>query len=48
MFTDSIPTYVHSPCPYTNLPVCRALAGLMFYFAGGNGQVRTTLMEQQR
>jgi len=45
MFTDSIPTSVHSSCPYTNLPVCRALAGLMFLFAGGNGQVRTTLMD---
>jgi len=44
MLTDSIPTSVHSPCPYRNLPVCRALAGLMFLFAGGKGQVRSTLM----
>jgi len=44
MLTDSIPTCVHSPWPHRNLPVCRALAGLMFLFAGGKGQVRSTLM----
>jgi len=45
MLTDSIPTSVHSPSPHRNLPVCRALAGLMFPFASGKGQVRPTLMD---
>jgi len=44
MLTDSIPTSVHSPWPHRNLPLCRPLAGLMLLFAGGKGQVRSTLM----
>jgi len=44
MLTDTIPASVHSLSPYRNLPVCKALAGLMFLFAGGKGQVRSTLM----
>jgi len=42
---NPIQASVQSPWPHRNLPGCRALAGLMFLFAGEKGQVGPALMD---